>query len=912
MAMAGCPGIDWATWTSINGGAGNANINTANGNVNVTLSADFALGSSNIFNVQKFNASPYAVPDRNVPQTTWAAPGGGAAEVCFSQKVTNPVLLIASLGSDATDSRATLSFSEPYIVIYDGGGMTYNNESTLTGYEGFAIILFPGEHDCIRVKSDHEEYYSNITVGIKPVNSPLAIDVPASTCGSTTLQAVGASPGSTYQWSSGDSPYSATNIVHESIYYLLTATDANGCTDYARRPIAMNNGGAPPAIISGNPNGCTSVTLAASAGQSFKWSGGLTPNNQENTFTASGKYSVLITYENGCQAYTTQVVTIAPPVAVIAGNNAGCAGVTLTASGGVSYLWDGGLTPNSATNTFNASGNYSVTVTDAGGCTAQASQLVTIGPPVATITGNTSGCVKVTLTAGGGVSYLWDGGNSPSTAANTFTVSGTYRVKVTGTDGCTSEASVTVAVGGPVASISQVISDCYTATLTASGGVSYQWDGGLTPNSATNTYVKNGDYKVSVTVKDANGCTSTISKDMHVGFNNFAADYKPISCDASEATAYGGVSYKWDGGLTPNSATNVFTKTGDYSVVITNADGCYAKLPLKVVVGAPIPLIVPDPAGGCDGITLIASGGQTYLWNGGNRPNSAVNTFTTSGRYKLTVINAVGCEASTLIDVEVPPTVTPAVSIAASPSGPVCAGTTISFTATGSNEGTNPLYEWYRNGTQVATGKTYSAADLKNTDEIVCKLTNSNQCAVPGTVTSEKFVAQINDKPEITFNQNLTITDDNPLQLSPTVTGNIIAYHWQPATGLSDATIRNPVANPAVTTIYRITVIPANGCESYEDVTVTVAKGIIIPNTFTPNGDGINDLWNVKYLADYPNARVDIYNRYGQPVYHALGYKKPWDGMQNGKPLPAGPYYYIIDLKVKNTPSQAGYITLLR
>jgi gliding motility-associated-like protein len=844
MAMAGCPGIDWATWTSINGGAGNANINTANGNVNVTLSADFALGSSNIFNVQKFNASPYAVPDRNVPQTTWAAPGGGAAEVCFSQKVTNPVLLIASLGSDATDSRATLSFSEPYIVIYNGGGMTYNNESTLTGYEGFAIILFPGEHDCIRVKSDHEEYYSNITVGIKPVNSPLAIDVPASTCGSTTLQAVGASPGSTYQWSSGDSPNSATNIVHESIYYLLTATDANGCTDYARRPIAMNNGGAPPAIISGNPNGCTSVTLAASAGQSFKWSGGLTPNNQENTFTASGKYSVLITYENGCQAYATQVVTV--------------------------------------------------------------------GPPTTAISGSVTGCDNVTLTATGGVSYLWDGGSSPTTAANTFTVSGTYRVKVIGTDGCTSEASATVAVGGPVASISEVISDCYTATLTASGGVSYQWDGGLTPNSATNTYVKNGDYKVSVTVKDANGCTSTISKDMHVGFNNFAADYKPISCDASEATASGGVSYQWDGGLTPNSATNVFTKTGDYSVVITNADGCYTKLPLKVVVGAPVPLIVPDPAGGCDGITLIASGGQTYLWNGGDRPNSAVNTFTTSGRYKLTITNAGGCEASTLIDVEVPPTVTPAVSIAASPSGPVCAGTTISFTAAGSNEGTNPFYEWYRNGTQVATGKTYSAADLKNTDEIVCKLTNSNQCAVPGTVTSEKFVAQINDKPEITFNQNLTITDDNPLQLSPTVTGNIIAYHWQPATGLNDATIRNPVANPTVTTTYRITVIPANGCESYEDVTVIVAKGIIIPNTFTPNGDGINDLWNVKYLADYPNARVDIYNRYGQPVYHALGYKKPWDGMQNGKPLPAGQYYYIIDLKVKNTPSQAGYITLLR
>nr|WP_294940725.1 gliding motility-associated C-terminal domain-containing protein [uncultured Mucilaginibacter sp.] len=840
---AGCTDITWASWSTFNGASATGTLTNAGNNIGITLSADFPLSSSGIFNASKFDNYPSPVPTGMVPQTSWAATGGGKADACFNQKVINPVLLIASLGSSATNTGATLRFSEPYVVLYDGGGVAYNDQYSLTGIEGFAIIMFPGEHECISTKSNREEYYSNITWGLKPITSPVTIDIPSSTCGSTTLQAIGGN-GASYQWSGGDSPNSVTNTVHESGLYIVAVKDASGCTNYATRAVAIDNGGAPPAVISGNPSGCSSVTLTASAGKSFKWSGGSTPNSQENTFTASGKYSVLITYENGCQAYATQTVTV--------------------------------------------------------------------GPPVATISGSNSGCLSTTLLASGGASYLWDGGSSPTTAANTFNQSGTYKVVVTNAEGCTAEATATVTIGGPKVNITEVISDCTTATLTASGGVSYQWQGGLTPNSATNTYIQRGRYKAVVTVTDAEGCSTTVARDMSVGLFKFEASYKPVTCDASEATAFGGISYHWDGGLTPNSAKNIFTKSGNYSVFITDEQGCSTNFAITIIVGAPVIKISRDPAGSCGSMTLTASGGTTYLWDGGSNPNSAVNTFTTSGRYTVKVTNAAGCTASTSIDVEVLPVVTPAISIAASTSAPVCAGTTISFIATGRNKGSAPLYEWFKNDIRVATGETYSTNTLKNTDEVFCKLTTSQRCATPATVPSEKFTAQILDKPEISVNQNLAITDDNPVQLNPTVTGNITSYHWEPAIGLSDANIRNPVANPAVTTNYRLTVIPANGCETYADITVTVAKGIVVPNTFSPNGDGINDLWNVKYLSDYPNARVDIYNRYGQPVYHATGYKKPWDGTHNGKSLPAGLYYYIIDLRVKNTPSQAGYITLLR
>jgi gliding motility-associated-like protein len=905
--FAACDNINWATWNSFTGRAATGTITDGPTTYNVTMTANYDFGSTpEIYNIAKFNGYPSPVPNRTVPKTSWTIGTGGVTEMCFSQKVTNPVLLIASLGNSA-GFTARLDFSVPYVVLYSGGNMVYNSNTAISGTEGYAIIMFPGDFNCVSINSNTEEVYTNITWGLKPPPFPVTIDVTSNNCGSAILKAGG---GVSYKWDGGDTPNSATNTFHASGQYVVTVTDANGCSNAATRAIAINNNTATPPTITGSPTGCASATLTASGGVTYLWDGGLTPNSATNTFNVSGNYSVLVTDANGCMTAASQLVTITPPVAAISGNNSGCNNVTLTATGGAAYLWDGGLTPTSATNTFTSSGKYTVVVTDAGGCTAQASQMVTIGPPVATISGNTSGCLSVTLTAGGGLSYVWDGGNSPSTATNTFSVGGTYHVKVTTADGCTSEASATVTLGGPVVQITEVISDCTTATLTASGGVSYQWQGGLTPNSATNTYIQRGSYKAVVTVTDAVGCSTTVTRDMFVG-EHFTASYTPISCEASEAVATGGVYYHWSGGQTPDKATNVFTQSGNYTVTITDANGCTVDVHLNIIIGAPVPIITRDPAGGCGSITLTASGGTTYLWDGGSNPNSAVNTFTTSGRYSVTVTNAGGCQASTSIDVEVSPIVTPSVTTAANPSVPVCAGTTISFTATGSNEGTSPLYEWYKNDTRVATGKTYSTADLKKADEIVCKLTNSNPCAVPRTVSSEKFVAHINDKPEITVNQNLAITDDNPIQLNPTVTGDIIRYHWEPAIGLSDANVKNPVATPVVTTTYRLTATPANGCESYKDITVTVAKGIVVPNTFTPNGDGINDLWNIKHLADYPTARIEVFNRWGSPVYRSTGNNKAWDGTYKGKLMPVGTYYYVIDLRIKNVLPQTGYITLL-
>jgi gliding motility-associated-like protein len=88
-------------------------------------------------------------------------------------------------------------------------------------------------------------------------------------------------------------------------------------------------------------------------------------------------------------------------------------------------------------------------------------------------------------------------------------------------------------------------------------------------------------------------------------------------------------------------------------------------------------------------------------------------------------------------------------------------------------------------------------------------------------------------------------------------------------------------------------------------------KTFEIPNVFSPNGDNINDRWNIKGLAEYDNCVVEIYNRYGQMLFRSNGYRQPWDGTYKGAPLPVATYYYIINLAKGERPV-AGSVTILR
>ncbi|HSY77588.1 MAG TPA: gliding motility-associated C-terminal domain-containing protein, partial [Bacteroidia bacterium] len=137
-------------------------------------------------------------------------------------------------------------------------------------------------------------------------------------------------------------------------------------------------------------------------------------------------------------------------------------------------------------------------------------------------------------------------------------------------------------------------------------------------------------------------------------------------------------------------------------------------------------------------------------------------------------------------------------------------------------------------------------------------------------------------------------------------------YSWTPNASLNDSIIANPIASPTVTTKYTVTVTTPSGCSSTDTVTIFVAPEFVPPDGFTPNGDGINDTW-VLPVGQFPDMSVEIYNRWGERLYHSIGYKIPWDGTYMHEALPVGTYYYVINLNDPRFPkAYTGPVTIMR
>jgi gliding motility-associated-like protein len=144
--------------------------------------------------------------------------------------------------------------------------------------------------------------------------------------------------------------------------------------------------------------------------------------------------------------------------------------------------------------------------------------------------------------------------------------------------------------------------------------------------------------------------------------------------------------------------------------------------------------------------------------------------------------------------------------------------------------------------------------------------------------------------------------------------GNAVpGYSWSPAVTLDGSTGDTVVATPPETTEYTVTgnVGPCIGVTA--TATVVVGPPVGIANTFTPNDDGINDLWRISGIGQFPNAQVTVFDRWGQVVFKDIGYARPWDGTNNGRRLPTATYFYVIELNsdVIEIPPISGAVTLV-
>ncbi len=136
-------------------------------------------------------------------------------------------------------------------------------------------------------------------------------------------------------------------------------------------------------------------------------------------------------------------------------------------------------------------------------------------------------------------------------------------------------------------------------------------------------------------------------------------------------------------------------------------------------------------------------------------------------------------------------------------------------------------------------------------------------------------------------------------------------YLWTPDNWMNRNSLPTPKIRPQESTVYTVEAIGKNGCSSFDEVNVMVSFELVIPNTFTPNNDGTNDVWQIRNIVFHPGSKVEIFNRWGTKLYEASGYQNDWDGTYNGKNLPVDTYFYVIQLNDGNKPNK-GPLTILR
>ena len=155
------------------------------------------------------------------------------------------------------------------------------------------------------------------------------------------------------------------------------------------------------------------------------------------------------------------------------------------------------------------------------------------------------------------------------------------------------------------------------------------------------------------------------------------------------------------------------------------------------------------------------------------------------------------------------------------------------------------------------------------------------------------------------------VLDGFSATINASASGNQLSFLWTPSIYLDNNTLLTPTTTPHQNTKYTITATDINSCTNTDTVFVKVLFVPSVPNAFSPNGDGVNDKWEIKYLNDYPDCIVQIFTRTGQMVFQSVGYATKWDGTYNGTPLPIGTYYYIIQPK-RGRSTMSGSVTIIR
>jgi hypothetical protein len=526
---------------------------------------------------------------------------------------------------------------------------------------------------------------------------------------------------------------------------------------------------------------------------------------------------------------------------------------TASVSGGTSgytYSWfpTGG---NNSTAIGLAAAAYTVTVTDANGCTS--SRNVTVQQPAAialntnsspAACGQSNGSATVTASGGnGGFSYSWAPGGA-ATATATNIPAGSYTVTVTDASGCSNTAAATVSnTGGPtifanvVANVSCFGGNNGQATVTVSGGSGpyiYSWSptGG---NGAMAQNLAAGNYAVTIT--DQNGCISAdnvviteptllVAQANSTSTSCFGGADGSVSVNAVGGTAP--INFTWNpGNISGNTVSNL--AVGNYTATVTDANGCTVIASTSISQPTAVTVITTPSAASCNGtsdgmIMTAASGGSagySYLWfpSGGN---SAAATGLSAGNYTVTVTDANGCTGSQNATITQPS----AIQLQTSTNPASCGALNGSASVTTSGGVAPFAYSWSPSGglSQNATSIGAGAYIVTVTDNNGCTSTAS---AVVGTIGGATLnIASVSD---------VTCAGAANGTASITATGGTgsLTYSWTPGTSTGTSASGLSGGN------YTVTATDGNGCPSFITITINEPPAIVLQTSTTPSACGV-------------------------------------------------------------------------
>lgn len=771
--------------------------------------------------------------------------------------------------------------------------------------------------------------------------------------GSVTMVPTGGTLPYSYSWQNSTTLFaqntaSLFNVVAET--YQVTVTDANGCT-YTDNVVVneptLLTGSTVPTNVScygGNDGAIDLIVNGGSAPYTYVWENSvptvITGTPQDLVSIPAETYTVTITDNNNCELILVQEIT--QPLTPISaetevfdvlcyGENTGS--INLTVNGGTqpfTYSWSSGQTTEDISSLL--AGSYTYNILDANGCPLSGTDVVSQPAQPLTVTniiqdvncfGESNGSIDLTVTGGTApYTYIWSN--------STFYLSATgqdlidypadwYRYEVTDANGCKSIDTLTI--NEPPAlwtTISGVDILCFggnngSVDLTVGGGVTpyaYLWNNGFVTEDISGLVA--GYYEVTVT--DANGCTIMDSITLTEPSDSLSYTYQVEDVLCKDGTdgeidldVAGGTIpyfYDWSNGDTVSQIVNL--TAGWYEFLVTDNNGCtitdsiYVDEPDAVTLNEVItPVTCKDLS---DGIIDITPTGGTvpynFTWYNSVYALSAQTEDLVdypADVYQLEIIDSNGCFYEMFLEIEEPDSLLidytyNVVSCAGGIDGNILVDIT----------GGNPGYT-----TTWSNGAT--TEDLLNIPADIYQLTVVDTKGCTDSITVD--VAQP-DSVTMTFETTeVSCIDDHDGVAFAYPEGGNGGYYYLWSNGETNS-VNSGLSNEW----YTLTVTDVLGCTGTDSVYIPKnGIGCVDPvNAFSPNGDAYNDTWVIDNMELYPNADVQIFNKWGNLIHQQTGLYEPWDGTINGTGAPSAVYYWIINLNHPEREILKGNITIVR